>query len=68
MPYLFQRAPWPLRWLPHHLYLRPLITRYLDAVLKGFEVYITTGEVVRRNQFGSHYVFSPRTKRKNDAD
>ncbi len=67
MPYLFQRAPRPLRWLPHHLYLRPMIRRYLDSVLKGFEVYITTGQTVRRNQFGSHYVFSPRIKRGKDA-
>ena len=66
-PYLFERAPRLLRWLPHHLYLRPLIRHYLDSVLKGFEVYITTGETVRRNQFGSHYVFSPRIKRQNDA-
>ena len=68
LPYLFEGAPGPLRWLPHHLYLRPMITRYLDSVLKGFEAYITTGEAVRRNQFGSHYVFSPRIKGENYPD
>lgn len=68
LPYLFQRAPWPLRWLPHHLYLRPLIRSYLASVLKGFDYYIATGETVRRNQFGSHYVFSPRIKNGEDAD
>ncbi len=67
MPYLFQRVPRPLRWFLHHLYLRPMIRRYLDSVLKGFEVYITTGQTVRRNQFGSHAVFSPRIKRGKDA-
>lgn len=67
MPYLFQHAPRLLGWLPHHLYLRPMIRRYLDSVLKGFEVYITTGQTVRRNQFGSHYVFSPRIKREKNV-
>lgn len=36
-----------------------LLGSYLELTLKGFESYIHTGEQVRRNQFGSHRLFSP---------
>lgn len=39
-------------------YVRPLLRRYLDAVGRGFEWWITTGEPVSRNQFGRHPWFS----------
>ena len=35
------------------------ITVYLISVVKGFDWYITTGQPVKRNQFGSHKWFSP---------
>ena len=52
-----------IRWLPHFIYLRPMLKRYLISVVKGFEWYITTGEPVKRNQFGSHKWFSPEFKK-----
>jgi hypothetical protein len=48
-----------LRWLPHFAYLRPRLRSYLISVVKGFEWYITTGQPVKRNQFGAHKWFSP---------
>lgn len=51
-----------IRWLPHFVYLRPRLTSYLISVVKGFEWYITTGQPVARNQFGSHKWFSPDSK------
>lgn len=46
------------RWLPHFLYMKPRMKKYLDSVLKGFEYHITTGKPVGRNQFGPHSWFS----------
>ena len=48
-----------IRWLPHFAYLRPKLKSYLISVVKGFDWYITTGQPVKRNQFGSHKWFSP---------
>ncbi|MHA2104966.1 MAG: hypothetical protein ACW981_16175 [Candidatus Hodarchaeales archaeon] len=56
----FQNIPVIFRWIPHYFYLRPKMKKYLDSVVKGFHYYITTGEPVRRNQFGSHSWFSPK--------
>jgi hypothetical protein len=39
-------------------YVRPLLRRYLDSVVRGFEWWITTGEPVPKNQFGRHPWFS----------
>ncbi len=47
------------RWILFYLILQPTLKRYLDSVLKGFEYYITTGQPVSRNQFGSNAFFSP---------
>ncbi len=40
--------------------VRVMMRRYLRAVLAGVEWRVTTGEPVRRNQFGAHPWFSPR--------
>jgi hypothetical protein len=61
-PYWLQNLPVFIRWLPYLLRLRPLLTSYLESVLKGFEYYITTGQKVKRNQFGAHPFFSPKVK------
>ena len=57
-PHVFQRIPAGLRWLPHVLYLGPMIRKYLSSVVRGFEWYVIRGEAVPRNQFGSHAWFS----------
>ena len=39
--------------------IRYSLNNYLDSVLKGYEHYITTKQATKRNQFGSHPIFSP---------
>lgn len=58
-PQVLQHLSVFIRWLPHFAYLRPMLRNYLISVVNGFEWYITTGEPVKRNQFGSHKWFSP---------
>jgi hypothetical protein len=57
-PHHLQHLPVALRWLPHLLRVRPLLDRYLRSVTRGFEWYLTWGEAVPRNQFGSLPCFS----------
>jgi len=57
-PHILQKIPVAIRWIPHIVYLQPALHSYLEAVVKGFEWFITTGEPVRENQFGSHKWFS----------
>lgn len=40
------------------LYVRPMLRKYLSAVLKGFQFYIIQGKPVQKNQFGTHKWFS----------
>lgn len=58
-PVGLQHIPVVIRWLPHIAFMRPMLRSYLDSVLRGFEYHITTGQPVRRNQFGPHRWFSP---------
>lgn len=57
-PYWLQNLPATIRWLPHILYLGPMLRKYLLSVVKGFEWFAIHGESVPRNQFGSHSWFS----------
>ena len=57
-PHGLQHLPVFARWFPHLLFLRPQLSRYLASVVKGLDWFITFGEPVRRNQFGSHRWFS----------
>ena len=57
-PYLLQKLPVAVRWLPHMLRLRPMLKNYLESVIKGFEWYVTFGEPVPRDCFGRHAWFS----------
>lgn len=59
LPHL-NNTPVILRWLPHFLYIKPKMKKYLNSVVRGFEYYITTGKPVEKNQFGSHPWFSPK--------
>ena len=58
-PHTLQHLPVVARWLPHLTRLRPGLRRYLKSLLKGLDWFITQGQPVRRNQFGSHRWFSP---------
>ena len=57
MPYL-QKYPLFVRWVPHFLFLRPKMKKYLYSVVNGFKHTILTGEPTKRNQFGKHRWFS----------
>ncbi len=59
-PHALQHLPVLVRWLPHYFWLRPLLGRYLDSVVRGVEWYVTRGEAVPRNAFGAHPWFSAR--------
>jgi hypothetical protein len=59
-PHVLQEWPAVVRWIPYLFRVRPLLGRYLDSVVGGFEWYITKGEAVPRNAFGTHPWFSAR--------
>jgi uncharacterized protein YndB with AHSA1/START domain len=58
-PHALQHLPVLTRWIPHLISVRPQLNRYLDSVVRGLDWFISAGEPVRRNQFGSHSWFSP---------
>ena len=57
-PHILQNWPAVLRWIPYTLRLRPMLKKYLESVVRGFEWYVVRGEPVSRNQFGRHPWFS----------
>lgn len=57
-PHILQTIPVVIRWIPHALRLRPMLERYLQSVVRGFEWYVTRGEPVPRDAFGKHPWFS----------
>lgn len=59
-PHVLQEVPVVVRWLPYRARVLPMLSRYLSSVVRGFEWYVTRGEAVPRNQFGSHPWFSVR--------
>jgi hypothetical protein len=60
-PHMLQDVPVAIRWLPHLFRVRGPLKAYLSSVVRGFEWYVTRGEPVPRNQFGSHPWFSQPT-------
>lgn len=59
-PHVLQKLPVVIRWVPHITRVRPMLKSYLSSVVRGFEWYVTRGEPVPRNQFGTHPWFSGR--------
>ena len=57
-PHILQKIPAAVRWIPHLAYIRPMMQTYLESVVKGFKWFITSGQPVTKNQFGSHKWFS----------
>jgi hypothetical protein len=57
-PHGLQNFPVVVRWIPHLLWVRPQLRKYLDAVVRGFEWFVTRREPVPRNAFGKHRWFS----------
>jgi len=57
-PQILQDWPTPFRWVAYVIRIRPMLKKYLDSVVRGFEWYVVRGESVPRNQFGRHPWFS----------
>ena len=57
-PTAFAGYPSALRQALHRWYLVPLLRRYLSALLRGLDYYVTTGRNVAPNQFGRVWLFS----------
>ena len=64
-PYILQNVAVAFRYVPHFLYVRPMLKKYLSSVVKGFEWSIIRKEPVPRNQFGVHPWFSVQKKHEN---
>ena len=47
-----------LNYLPFMMLVKPMLSRYLNAISLGLKNYVSTGTKVRKNQFGSHPWFS----------
>jgi hypothetical protein len=62
-PSAFVGYPAALRSALHRWFLAPLLRRYLSAVLRGLDYYVTTGHDVAPNQFGRVWLFSYRLPR-----
>jgi len=59
-PRALQNIPVVIRWIPHALRLRPLLRKYLDSVVRGFEWFVIRHQPVPKNAFGTHPWFSAR--------
>ncbi len=57
-PWVLQRVPAVIRWIPHLVWLRPRLRSYLNSVVGGFEWVVIRGEPVPRNHFGHHPWYS----------
>ena len=57
-PHAISHIPVLFWWVPHLIYVKPLLEKYLLAVTGGFEYFIMGGKAVPRNYFGSHPWFS----------
>jgi hypothetical protein len=60
-PHGLQSIPVVVRWLPHLFWLRPLLGKYLDSVVRGVEWFVIRNEPAPKNAFGTHPWFSART-------
>jgi len=54
-----KNLPFPIRWVLLKFKIKPLFTNYLSLSIPGFVSCAETGKQIKRNQFGSHPVFSP---------
>ena len=57
-PYLLAKLPSYLAYIPHAIWLKPRLERYLNSVISGFQYYLKYGKKVPRNHFGKHPWFS----------
>lgn len=53
-----KKFPLPIRWALIKFKMKPVFSQYLFQILEGFAFYTETGTRVKRDQFGSHPMFS----------
>ncbi len=53
-----KKFPFPIRWALLKFKMKPIYSQYLFQILEGFAYYAETGQQVKRDQFGSHPMFS----------
>ena len=57
-PHILAGLPIIIAYLPHTMWVRPRLQKYLRSVLSGYEYYLQNGKAVPRNHFGRHPWFS----------
>tara|TARA_Y100000996_G_scaffold337979_1_gene274757 strand:- start:3547 stop:4068 length:522 start_codon:yes stop_codon:yes gene_type:complete len=57
-PYLHNKGRKIVNFFPYFLIVKPSLTNYINSVMNGLEYYINTNRKVKKNQFGSHRLFS----------
>ncbi len=57
-PYKYNTGSKLLNFLPYHLFVRPLLKKYISSVITGLDYYIKNNKRVNKNQFGKLRFFS----------
>jgi len=57
-PYAYNKGRKLINILPYLLVVKPILTSYINSVMRGLEHYINTNRKVKKNQFGNHNFFS----------
>ena len=57
-PYIYNQAKKIVNFLPFFLIVKPSLTNYINSVMSGLGYYIDTNSKVKKNQFGTHKLFS----------
>ena len=57
-PHILAGLPIIIAYLPHTMWVRPRLQKYLRSVLSGYEYYLQNGKAVPRNHYGRHPWFS----------
>ena len=57
-PYIYNKGSKFINFIPFFAFVRPKLANYLYSVLMGLKFYTENDEIVSKDQFGSHSLFS----------
>lgn len=57
-PHDIKKYPNFVKPLIYFFYIKPMLRKYLNSVLKGFRTYIIQSKPIQKNQFGTHSWFT----------
>ncbi|MAJ43112.1 MAG: hypothetical protein CMF96_02605 [Candidatus Marinimicrobia bacterium] len=57
-PHIYNQGKKIVNFLPFFLIVKPSLTNYINSVISGLGYYINTNNKVKKNQFGTHKLFS----------